>query len=193
MKRILSLIAIATLVGLSATAQTDKKSTGGVQFGIKAGINVANLKWKEDGISLTTDSKVGVNAGFFLTAPISENFSIQPELTYSGLGAKSDGETLALNYITVPVLAKYTFAGSGFGIYAGPQIGLLLSAKSDGEDIKDAMKGSDFAGIFGVDYSVSKFNFAARYQIGLSNIAKDAEDGSLKNNAFTFTVGYRIK
>ena len=60
--------------------------------------------------------------------------------------------------------------------------------------VKDAFKSSDFSGIFGLEYYLRQgFGLSARYQLGFVNIAKGANNGeSLKNNGFTFTVGYRF-
>jgi len=57
-----------------------------------------------------------------------------------------DGDSnnnVKLNYLNIPVLAKY-YITDAFSVEAGPQIGLLLSAKSRGEDIGDLYKSSDF-------------------------------------------------
>jgi hypothetical protein len=62
-----------------------------------------------------------------------------------------------------------------FNLHAGPQFGMLLSAKQEcdgnSEDIKDGLKGLDFGlGIgAGVDLPMG-LGFSARYVAGLSNI-----------------------
>ena len=96
-------------------------------------------------------------------------------------------------------MAKYTIANSGFGIFAGPQFSFLLNAKDTWlvtTDIKSSMKGTDFSGIIGVDYTCKRgFNLGVRYQLGLSNIAiNDPLDPSFtqKNRAFSITLGYTI-
>ncbi len=193
------LFSLAVLLSAKSFAQ-DEEATTGVRFGLKAGINIANLTVKPSDEEFSSSSLIGINGGFFATIPVAEGFGIQPELTYSGLGAKekiSNGKLL-LNYLTLPVLAKYSFENSGFGAYLGPQIGYLLSAKtkvgSETQDIKEDLKSTDFSGIIGVEYVLPMGIVAsARYQLGLSNIAKDTESGeSLKNKAITFTVGYRF-
>jgi len=98
---------------------------------------------------------------------------------YSLLGSKSsdadDDGKLDLSYISVPVLAKYM--NSGFSIVLGPQISFLASAKSKSsegdEDLKDQFKSTEMAGVIGAGYTLSNgFGFEARYQVGLSNVAK---------------------
>lgn len=199
MKKLL-LTAVIACSGLSLFAQTNSTvSTSPVSFGVKAGINLANFSVSEG--ELDSKSKLGLNAGVFATIHASESFGIQPELAWSTLGAKAkeSGGKQILNYLTLPVLAKYTFATSGFSLYAGPQIGFLLSAKSKlgDESIsnKDQFKSTDFAGVAGLEFEFpnTPFNISGRYQFGLSNIAEGSTgDVKLKNNAATFTIGYRF-
>src|SRR5687768_4209669 len=119
-----------------------------VQFGVKAGANLATLTGDdvED-----VKSKIGFNAGVFAEIPVSEQFSVKPELVYSLQGAKSDGDgdaKINLSYINLPILAKYNIS-EGFFAEAGPQIGFLTTAKAKSDagdfDIKDGFKSVDFA------------------------------------------------
>jgi hypothetical protein len=48
---------------------------------------------------------------------VAEGFAIQPEILYSGLGAKIAGGKILYDYLTLPVLAKYSFEDAGFGAY----------------------------------------------------------------------------
>ncbi len=63
---------------------------------------------------------------------ISEKFAFQPELLYSAQGSDYDDEdfsgSVKADYLNVPLMAKY-YVGEGFSLEAGPQVGLLLSAK----------------------------------------------------------------
>lgn len=201
MKKVLFLAAAALCTKLSF-AQT---KTAPVSFGLKAGLNIAKLKVTNSDESY--GSLLGLNAGAFATIHATSTFAVQPELTWSTLGAKEKAEgitsKIVLNYLTLPVLAKYTFATSGFSLYAGPQIGFLLSANSkvssdEGSiktSIKDQIKSTDFAGVAGVEFEIpnTKLNISGRYQLGLSNIAKDSDgDSKVKNNAAIFTIGYRF-
>lgn len=105
---------------------------------------------------------------------------------------------MMFNYLTLPVLVKYAFEDAGFGAYLGPQIGYLLTVKIEEggvtENIKEDTKSTDFSGIIGVEYFLPMgIGLSARYQLGLTNIAKDTEgEGSIKNKALTFTIGYRF-
>ena len=157
-------------------------------FGLKAGVNFAN-------INLESDADLTNKTSFYLGAlahlHISQHFAVQPELMYSGQGAKYDesGAKINLNYINLPILAQY-MTGSGFRFQTGPQVGALVSAKvkndDDGTDIKDEYKKIDFSWAFGASYvSNSGLGIDARYNLGLSNI----NDGTSKIQNRVFQVG----
>ncbi|MUP43828.1 porin family protein [Christiangramia aestuarii] len=123
----------------------------------------------------------------------------------SGLEVK---EKLQLDYLNLPVLAKYKFA-PGWNLHLGPQIGFLLNAESeyevsfvgetesDSEDLKDYVSSIDFglSGGFGYELDMGVF-FDARYYLGLSNINDSDEDFdsdySIENNVIQLSVGYKF-
>jgi hypothetical protein len=176
-----------------------------VSYGVKAGLNVANLAPSKGDAG---DARIGFNVGGFVEIGISEKFSVQPELLFSTQGNKYSETILgtkieftqALNYINIPVLAKY-YVAEGFAIELGPQIGILASAntnvsaggESASDSIKDNFKTIDFALAAGFSYKFTENFFAnARYNLGLSNVAKDSGDFTLKNNVIQVGVGYKF-
>ena len=183
MKKVV-LILLAVFMISNVTAQ--------IKIGPTAGANFTNITGDE------ADSFEGMVDLFFgVVAPITidDTFSVQPGLIYSRQGADyedtfSDGEfsetytgTVKLGYLNVPVLARVQVA-EGLTLEAGPQVGFLLSAKDeydfDGEsgedDVKDLVKGVDFAACVGAGYTFpGGLNINARYNIGLSDIIDDEE------------------
>jgi hypothetical protein len=153
-----------------------------VRFGVKAGANFATITDASG-----AKSKVGINGGLQVGVPLSSMFSFAPEAVYSAQGAKADGDvSINLNYINLPLLLQYNNA-SGFFANTGPQIGFLMSAKqkigSESGDIKDQMNSTDFSWAIGAGFATkSGFGFNARYNLGLSKIAKDDAGGSSKNS-----------
>jgi len=131
-------------------------------------------------------------------------FSVQPELVYSMEGAKEEEDDVEikinLNYINVPVLLQYN--SSGFFAETGPQIGFLTGAKTkvefddeeEEEDIKDELEGINLSWAIGLGYKLpSGFGFNARYNLGLSNIAKDGtDDDKLKVNTIQIGIFYTL-
>ena len=164
-----------------------------VKIGIKGGVNLATLKPDLNDPATRTSFHLGGMAEISLI----DQLSLQPELLYSSQGVKDesdDDEVVKLDYLTIPVLAKY-HASEAFSIEAGPQIGLLLSAKGedDGEtfDFKDVTKSTDIGFAFGLGYKLpSGINFNARYYFG-SNVNDDESDSDkIKNNVIQFSIGY---
>jgi Outer membrane protein beta-barrel domain len=175
-----------------------------ISGGIRFGANIANQKYDADGISVSPDSKLGLLGGLYLTASLSDKIAIQPELHFSSMGSKVDffGEEAKtkLNYLSVPVLLRYNIT-ENFNLQVGPQLGLLMSAKTevdgDSEDVKDLYKGIDFGAAIGLGVDFGKINGGLRYVAGLSNTADsdgdiDSSDFTVKNNSFQIFIGYRL-
>ncbi len=195
MKKLLIFTVIALFGFLPVKAQD-------INFGAKAGVNFASITG--DMVD-SFDSRTAFHVGFVAEIVISETFSFQPELLYSAQGADYSEEgfeafegTVTLDYLNVPLMAKF-YVGEGFSLEAGPQIGLLLSAKDDygdgEEDIKEYVKGTDFGVNLGVGYKMeSGLNFSARYNLGLSNDLDvddfESEGAEYKNSVIQVSVGY---
>ena len=174
-------------------------TTAQAQFGLKAGLNMANL----GGDDVDDEGKkalMGIYGGIFYNITVGESFSVQPELVYSPQGAKYElggvKAKLALNYLNLTPLLRYN--SSGFFVGVGPQIGFLLSAKykeddADDVDVKDGLKGVDFAAAFASGYEFENgFGFYARFNLGLSSISDDS-DTKVLNRVFQIGLRYRIK
>ena len=151
MKKIL-LLAVFTVLGfVNVNAQE-------IKFGAKGGLNFASVSGDTKG----TDVVTAFNFGVMSEIPISEKFSFQPEVMYSGQGYSFNDNTVALSYLNVPLMAKY-YVIKGLSVEAGPQIGFLLSAKNEIINVKDYFKTVDFGVDFGVGFLVEVgFVFGAR-------------------------------
>lgn len=175
-------------------------------FGVKGGMNVSSLS--DDG-SVDNKTKIGFNAGVFMNAPISEEFSIQPEVLYNDLGAKTTynntniKNTTKLGYIAVPVMFQYN-ATPAFYLEAGPQFSFLVDAKAKNEsgnttvtsDLKtDNFNTFDFGLGLGAGYWITpQLGLTARYTAGLTKIGKDNTAYSdSKNNVFQVGLAYKFK
>ena len=188
MKKLFICFAIA-IVGLaSLNAQS-------IRFGAKAGVNFASLGGDVEDADGRTSFHIGALAEFV----ISEKFSFQSELLYSGLGATyeesesfegmnfSYEEKIKLDYLSVPLMAKY-YVTDNFSLEGGPIVSFLLSAngeyegsfdgqtESEEEDISDFFKTLDFGLGFGAAYRLSNgLGFSARYTLGLSDISEEPD------------------
>lgn len=186
-------------------AQDNQSNSSDINFGLKGGLNFTMIAGDD---TEEFDGRMAFHAGVVAEFQISEKFSFQPELLYSSQGDKMTSEGMdvdfKLDYLNIPLLAKY-YVAEGFSLEAGPQFGFLLSSKVEAGgvsiDIKDMMKGIDFGVDFGVGYKLENgLNFAARYNLGLSNIVEN--DGAIlgetissdntknHNEVFQLSVGY---
>ena len=185
-----SVLLFVAVVAFSAASYAQ-----GVSFGVKAGLNFASQKWEAGGFSVSPDGRTAFHVGGFVTAMFSEKFGLQPELLYNSVGSGEEDFELQMDYLSVPVLFRYQPIEL-LNIHAGPQFGFLLSAKSDGEDVKEFAKGLDLGAAFcaGVDLPMG-IGFTARYIAGLSNVMDDEGDSEgieVKNNVFQISVSYRF-
>lgn len=182
MKKVLLVFAVSLLGFANANAQD-------VKFGVKGGLNFATFT----GDDTSKDSWItNFILGAMAEIKISEKFSFQHELIYSGQGYNTgiDSEgIIALNYLNTPLIAKY-YTTKKLSLEAGPQIGFLLSTKGGTKDAKDLFKTTDFGVNFGLGYKLdSGLNFGARYISGLSNI-NDVSGFNNKNVVLQLSVGY---
>ena len=166
-------------------------SAQNITFGAKAGLNFASMVGDgAEGLDGRTSFHIGATAEI----EISESFSIQPELLYSGQGYTADEDvTGKVDYINLPVMAKF-YVADGFSIEAGPQIGFLVSAKVEGfgetTDLK--AKSTDFALNLGAGYKLdSGLNFGLRYSMGLTDVPDYDTDG-FKHSVLQLSVGYNF-
>lgn len=164
------------------------------KFGAKGGLNFATVSETEG-----AKNKIGFNIGVFAEIGISDSFSVQPELLFSTQGAGYEGGSTSLNYINIPVMAKFKVA-EGFSLQAGPQFGLLMSATSnpdngDSKDVKDGLKTLDLGLNFGAGYDISEnIMVDLRYNLGLGGLTKDLPDGAKDSNnrVIALSVGYKF-
>ena len=56
-------------------------------FGFRAGVNSSNFRLKDFSEGVTTKGKIELVSGVFANFPVTNKFSIQPELLYSVMGA----------------------------------------------------------------------------------------------------------
>jgi len=191
MKIYVSLAMALLLLTVNAGAQH-------VNVGIKGGLNLYNIK-NDNGAKYET--KAGFNLGLIGHIHLDKQLALQPELVYSAQGAKyttAGVETkLNLGYINIPVLFQYMF-DNGFRIQAGPQVGFLVTAKSEtGDvktDVKDNLKAVDLGLGMGISYvnPATGFGIDGRYNLGLSNINENSSVKST-NRGFQLGVFYLFK
>lgn len=151
-------------------------------FGIKGGLNFSNLQGDDaDGFKGLTSFHVGAVAEL----KIFQNLALQPELLFSTQGAEINDEQYKLNYLTLPVMAKF-YLNDALSVQAGPTFGVLVS-ETDNVVANDSNT-FDFGLAGGLEYKIVGGLFAqARYGVGFSEMSKDSD---VKNSVFQVSLGY---
>jgi hypothetical protein len=172
-------------------------------YGVKAGINISNHKTTGEGINVNTNPLVGFHLGGYGHFFILEPLAIQGELLFSQKGSKWDDPYFSgkdrVNYIDIPILVRYQIL-EYLNVHAGPQLGIMVSAKQipeDGDkmDVKDFYKGTDFSLVFGAGGNLpNNIHVTIRYILGLSTVNTEVEYWEeWKNSVWQLSIGYRIK
>lgn len=193
-------IAIGSVISMSAQE---------IDFGVQAGANFAKLQG-DDVEDL--DGRTGFNVGLTGEYMFSDSFALFTGAIYSQQGLESEDSgierKLKLDYINVPVLAKFYIGESGLSIDAGPQIGFLIN---DDYEVSGLPAGAilesdvnaetiDISAGGGVSYkfkegsSLEGLAVGARYMIGLSNVYEDGSTlgDDVTNSVLSINLGYRF-
>ena len=229
MKKLIMLSMFVVLLGTGVNGQ--------VKIGAIAGPSLVNFtgsdveQWGE--LYSKPSMKVKFHVGFYFIYPINDKLSIEPRIVYSAKGPKYTGDdsefddqtfelyegtktiTKQLSYLELPILVNYRVYEK-IVMFAGPQIGFLITAKAksefsgtsqggntlttdDTEDQKDYYTSIDFGLLFGVGYELNdKIGISLSYNPGLSKIAQDEYEGDVtkydvKNSAFMISLRYVLK
>jgi hypothetical protein len=209
MKRVILLVIAIALVAGQVWA--------GPAFGIKGGLNLANVS--EDpaanGVSygIRTGIAVGGNIEFALTP--SNNLTIRGEAMYEMKGTKTSGTiqgvdwkgTVSVDEIVLAPFLVIRFPSQGFTpfLQAGPELGLNVTHKvkteatgyaSSTDDLKD-WSGVNFGLNIGAGIALPAGNgeviFDARYNLGLKNMYTGSESLTDKTNGIQLLIGYNFK
>ncbi|MDR1344535.1 MAG: PorT family protein [Tannerellaceae bacterium] len=185
-----------------------------MQFGVRVGANISSVSFNEnvDGIK----SKTGLQAGITLDVQINENVYLLTGLDVAQKGTKlsgsDDGVSLTITgnplYVIVPVHVGYKMGLTGAtlmphaGLYFAYGLSGKLNAKGTSDGVSASVDAGDYFedGLFkpvdlglgiGATLEIGKLNFNLGYDLGLANIADEA-DVTAKNGSVFLTVGYKF-
>lgn len=185
-------------------------SAQGIDVGVKGGVNLAEAKIEGEGGSPPLDYRISGVAGVFFTLPLTSWLELQPEALYAMKGARYDvfdvKTTLALDYLEVPVLARYSIGRKGKGlryyVAGGPTFGIRLRARqrvdfgndvTEDIDMTDEIKRADLGVAVGGGVEKGRLVFDGRYTYGLMDVDKDKTDKvKITNRAISITAGFRF-
>ena len=154
------------------------------QFGIKAGVNFANVT---NASEINSGSESGFMAGIFLAPPSTGVMGFRTELIFSrqGYSYKTNTNTgvVNLDYILLPQLMQINIT-KFFSIQLGAQMAFLINAKADSStssggsspygEIMDFYNKFDYGFAGGIEIHPFKgLLVGARYNISLGNLYKD--------------------
>lgn len=192
---------LITAGAASVNAQSSLLPMPPRRFGLLLGVNSSTLG---GGDAQDASRKAGLVAGALAVLPVSPVFSFEPEIFYTMKGASahdledpsSTGE-LKMNYIEIPVLARFELAAATTGpkpfIYAGPALAFKTGCTfevhdqgfnfsggcSEFEQAGLEFKSTDFSllGGIGVAFKTSghTVSIAARYDHSLSKLTDEID------------------
>jgi hypothetical protein len=204
MKKLTTVLVIAVFAGLLALPQPAR---AGVQFGIKAGGNMAKPRGIDAQDPLATlKNKVGFNGGVFLAFNFGRVVTIQWEALYTMKGATyvalddSYTDKLYADYIEVPLLLKLKLPLPIIQpfIIAGPTVGFKLQEKlqENGQDVpltEKLLKNNDYGAIFGAGLNLGRnFQVDVRYSLGMQKVISTVQGDvqpDFKNGVWSASLG----
>jgi hypothetical protein len=172
-------------------------------IGIKGGANVT----KVDGKSFKDEFRYGYHLGGFAEIGFrGTKFGLQPEVLFNQYNTRLDsnykelyenvfnsGQSVKLNYISIPLLLNYKLLGNFLTLQAGPQFGILLdNSRTLLQNGGDAFKKGDFSMVGGVQLKLASLRVSGRYNIGLNNISDIDNQDRWKNQGFQLSVGLAL-
>jgi len=192
------------------------QKAGDMTIGVMAGANYGKGSSDPTSPDVTFEYRTGWLAGAFLGIQVNDVFSIEPQALYSSKGSKVKGAgsassvegTIKINYIEVPVLAKFWIPSSGSQVrpfvFAGPEGEFKVSctvegAAFGGSSSTDCDKTSEInlkstsfgvTGGGGLEFKMNGHaaRFDARYTYGLTNINETSASDNTKVKLRTFAV-----
>lgn len=204
-------IVLISLIGIQSKAQS---------FGIKGGLNLANLHVSGADEIPGTKNHPGFHIGGIVDLPINDILSLETGIFYTTKGMNTEFEDLAislisktkLSYLEVPVSLRaaleigtdsylYGSVGPYFGIGLNGKVESTFSYQGETETMEEEviwgneddsdLKRFDMGLTFGAGFQFNSVLLGLSYDLGLSNILAYQEDGSgLKNRVFKISVGY---
>ena len=156
-------------------------------LGLEAGLDSASFANSD--ASNFQGSRVGFVGGGFLTLGFG-GFGIQPEVLYIRKGGQSLSGTsdVALDYIEVPVLAKFSLGLPEINpaILIGPYFSTNMGTQSENA-IATNVNNSDIGGIVGLEFHIAEFYLSGRWEFGVTHVTTDT---NISNRDMTVLLGY---
>jgi hypothetical protein len=173
------------LIAFTCLLQTTQAQS--FKLGVKVGGNMNKIEGK----SFNDGFKFAYHAGAFAEINFNKKWGIQPEVLWNQMGGVpsnfqsvygtatnvsisslfSGDNVFRLDYLSIPILLRYTTVGGLFTFNVGPQFGIVLQQdKTLIQNGQDAFKSGDFSMVAGLQLNLLMLRIYGRYNIGLKNI-----------------------
>lgn len=182
------LLLLAALVAAAPTAFAQ------ATFGLKAGLNVATIIPDNDEDLADRGAKLGFTGGVFAEVPVASGFSLQPEVLYTQKGVSRDepNESIGVDYLEIPVLAKVALPVSEFldlDVYAGPALAVKLGNDDEVDTVR--YNSTNLGVAVGAGVASGPFGVDARYTFSVAD-ATEGEDNDFRHHVVGITGVYRF-
>jgi hypothetical protein len=165
-------------------------------FGIKGGVNIANLSFSSGGMGVSPKSLTGLHIGPVADFELKEKLHFNTGLLYSLKGASPTMlADIKIDYIDVPLNLAYLFPinkKSDFFIQAGPYLGYGMYANAGTLDlfsIDGGLKRFDYGLGFGTGVQFGSIVTSVNYELGLANLDWSNSEET-KNKVFQISLAY---
>ena len=195
MKKMMMMLLLAT-VAMTASAQNTLRDNGTFTLQPKVGLGIGVLsgEWKTAS-GVDNKSRVGFVAGVEGEYYATKWLGIAAGLNYAQQGWKFKGngidQTTKLDYLNIPVTADF-YVAKGLALKTGLQFGILMNAKLEDSDIKDACEKLNLSIPLGISYEISNVILDLRYNLGLTKTNKPDNGSKARSDLFQITVGYKF-
>ncbi len=198
------------LIIILATFAYKANAIGGIQLGVKAGINSTHFTTSNYNASSVTlnniaeDAKNGYSLGVYARLPITQRLRFQPELYYISKNGSSDFTQNGVPTISnvevqswdIPLLLNLSVINikvADIYILAGPVVSFLSNPTTT--NLSENYASAAWNLQAGVGVEIWKFNLDTRYEWGLSNLSKGttgAPDLTRKSNSLQINLSYKL-
>ena len=177
-----------------------------VNFGLRAGYNLATVNSSDDEISEDGKALSGLNIGALMNVKLKGNLSFQTGLSIGtkGVSVAHEGHADKFKFTAADIPMNLVLnTKSGLFVGTGLNFGYNLSGKLDAEDDPDENYSFEFGEGKNFFRSDLGLNFLAGYQtksglflsanslVGLKDLKPGPE--TWKNNLFSVSIGYMFK
>ena len=199
------LLVLAGLVMVATNAQNIVKEHYTVSGGLLGAANFSKFNVKGNNSSnYDYETKTGWSVGGWVNFPLSNAFSIEPQVMYSSYRYLNTTNPIAtslllkdgnISYISVPLLLKF-HAGDKLAITAGPQVDFLSDVEDENNLVnKNSFKSTSFSLFGGLElFPHGRVTVFGRYIHGLTDLDKrTTETGDLEYRNQNIQAGLKLK